>query len=150
MTRTTPIFRLNRVTANPATMNRAIMIQFRAVGLKRSPPRRRTTRIPTDIPPMIPKAASPAIRQNLKRPPRDPSAKNAKVMNVRMMSVAPLALMTLMIVTQAANRTPVTLVRIRRMQRRRLTTECKDQPNRKPCCDSPPPHPTQRQVQPNR
>jgi len=150
MTRTTPIFRLSRVTASPATVNRAMMTQFRAVGLMRSPVRSRTTRVPTDIPPRILKAASPVRRQNLKRPPRDPSPKKVKVMNVRTMSVAPLTLMTLMIVTQAANRISVVLVQTGRMQRRRLTTECEDQPNRKPYCDSPPPHPAQRQVQPNR
>ena len=88
------------------------MIQFRAVGLRRSSPRSRTTRIPTDIPPRILKAASPARRQNLKRPPRDPRAKKVKVMNVRMMSVEPLALMTLMIVTQAINRISVAFVRV--------------------------------------
>jgi len=118
MVRTTPIFRLNRVTADPATMNTVMIIQFRAVGLKRSPSRSKTIRIPTDIPPRILKAASPARRQNLKRPPRDPSPKKVKVMRVRTVSAAPLTLMTLIIATQAANQISAGLFRARRVPRR--------------------------------
>jgi len=97
-----PMCCLNRVTTNPATAHTAIIIQFRLAGRKSRPSRIRTTRIPIDIPPRILKAVSPARRQDLKRPPRDPSTKKLKVMSVRMRSDTPTAFMALTIATQAA------------------------------------------------
>jgi hypothetical protein len=110
VTRTMPIRCLNRVVAHPAAVHTAMIIQFRPIGLKRSPSRIRTTRIPTDIPPRMLKAISPGRRQSLNRPPREPSAKMPKVTSVRMRSGRPCAFIVLIIATQATSRMSVAAI----------------------------------------
>lgn len=142
MARTVPIRCLSRVTANPATAQTTTTIQFRpSFELKRSPSRIRTNRIPTDIPPRMLKAVSPARRRDIKRPPRDPSAKEMRVTSARARSPRPAAFMTLTIVTQTTNRVSVASIRLSRISKQRLTANREDQSSRKCRRHFPQPHP---------